>query len=93
MTIYFDEEQENRFCTIFRLFNRAQKFSTAFYKTAKLLRPALKDGRVAFESENCKNCSAYTYNSCVLHEMMHNNILFNKSNEIGKEYDGICTSK
>ena len=40
-----------------------------------------------------KNCSAYTHNSCVFHEMMHNNILFNKSKEIAKEYDGICTSK
>ena len=56
-------------------------------------RAALTDGRVAFESKNCKNCSEYTQNSCVSHEMMHNNILFHKSKEIGKEYDGIFTTK
>ena len=64
-----------------------------FLQKCQFFRPALKDGRVAFESENCKNCSAYAHNSCVFHEMMHNNILFNKSKEIGKEYDGICTTK
>ena len=32
-----NEEQENRCCTIFRLFNRAQRFSAAFYKTAIFL--------------------------------------------------------
>ena len=92
MFIHFDEEQENRFCTILDYLMSAKIFN-CFLQKCQFFRSALKDSRVAFESENCKNCSAYTHNSCVFHEMVHNNILFNKSKEIGKEYDGICTTK